>query len=90
MVPVTLAIMKAHLSPVAALGDMKNVPLCLGVIKLWVEILPCSFSGKSNNDELSGIFMVLMGTGFKIMCTVHLITFFVTPTHFENVIPASA
>lgn len=39
---------------------MKNAPLCLGVIKLRAEVLPCSIAGKFNNDELSGIFTALM------------------------------
>lgn len=69
---------------------MKNAPLCLGVIKLWAGVLPCSFAGKFNNDELSRIFTALMRTGFKIIYTVHLITFLVTSLRPPNVSSASS
>lgn len=80
---------KRHLFLLAALGDKKNVPLSLDVIKLWVVVLPCSVAGTFNNDELSGIFTELTRTGFKIMYTVHFITFLGISPHLQNVIPAS-
>lgn len=58
MVPAPLAAMRSppprNPSPWAALRDRKSAPLCLGVIKLWVEVLPQGPTGKFNNDELSG------------------------------------
>lgn len=73
-----------------ALGDESNAPLYLDIIKLWAEVLPCSFAGKFNNDKLSGIFTVFIQTGFKIVYTVYLITFLGTSSHLQNVIPASS
>lgn len=69
---------------------MKNAPLRLGVIKLWAEVLPCGVAGKFNNDELSGIFTALMRIGFKIIYTVHLITFPVTSLYPQSVISAAS